>query len=52
MSKILCPHCGENHIVSNKRIASLFSKIRTEKLTDSEKKEIGKRLLESRKKNK
>ena len=43
-----CPHC--NYKLDNKLIASAFARIRTEKLTLKERKEIGQRLTESRRK--
>ena len=47
MKPIKCPHCGKTHEFN---IASAFAKLRTEKLTEEERKEIGQRLKESRKK--
>lgn len=49
MKPIKCPHCGKTHEFN---IASAFAKLRTEKLTEEERKEIGKRLLASRKSKK
>lgn len=47
MKTIKCPHCGKEHEFN---IASALAKIRTGRLTDEERKEIGQRLLASRKK--
>lgn len=47
MKPITCPHCGKTHEFN---IASALAKFRTEKLTPEERREIGQRLKESRKK--